>query len=122
QFFILTEPVTQTKPEKSHGFLSTGSFLLMSIHQRRLARLRHPPPLYTRRYPFAISILLADALRIPDAQQTTTGDSGSGILRRFAASSCKGILTDPRMCPVANSAFVRTSIIGAPALTSPAKS
>lgn len=77
-------------------------------------KLLHAPPLYTSVKPFDLKIRLATPLLEPDSQQVMIGLFLFFSFLRFRFSWSTEILTDPRMCPLANSPFVRTSKIIAP--------
>ena len=67
--------------------------------------------------PWPRNLRRANALRVPEAQQTMTHRFGSRTLVP-AARSCKGMFRLPGACPAANSPGVRTSTIWAPCCSS----
>ena len=84
-------------------------------------KLAHPPPLYTTLNPFWSNKLLAEALRMPLAQQVIMGLDLSSIFS-LLPNSCKGIFIEPLICPDWYSPGERTSTIWAPFFTKLVKS
>src|SRR6187401_219296 len=68
------------------------------FHEILFCKPIHPPPLCTSTNPCVFKMLLADSLRIPEAQQVMTGLSFFILLRLWERLS-NGIFIEPRTCP-----------------------